>query len=134
LGDCAGPAASLGTVMAKVVTEPHNLCTCKLSSALASYSRTSAYTDVLVCWEIIPLSASLYEAPLFKVLTCLFTVLVNLVHRNISYTNTVILVIFIICQSSLCPTLRNSLNTSLEVCRRVSTWENTGLNKSHRYS
>lgn len=112
----------------------HNLCNCKLSSALASYSRNSAYTDV---------EKLLHSSPHFMKLPCLrfwhvflstLTVLVNLVHRNISYTSTVIRVIFIICQSSLCPTFRHSLNTSLEVCRRVSTWENTGLNKSHRYS
>jgi hypothetical protein len=50
----------------------HNLCTCKLSSALASYNRNVAYTDTLVCWEFVPLIASLYEASLFRDLTCLF--------------------------------------------------------------
>ena len=50
----------------------HNLCTCKLSSALASYNRKCAYTGVLVCWESIPFIASLYEAPLIEVSTCLF--------------------------------------------------------------
>lgn len=50
----------------------HNTCTCKLSSALASYNRKSVCTVVLVCWEFIPFIASLCEAPLIKVLTCLF--------------------------------------------------------------